>query len=303
MSKSPITLDALRALDAIDRKGSFAAAAAELFRVPSAITYAINRLEQDLQVNLFDRTGPRPALTPVGCMVLEEGRGLLAAAEQLAERARQLERGWETRLCIALDTAIPLARLHGVLRRFEELGTGVTVEIHDESLSGCWDALVDARADLAIGAVADVCPPGRFATSALTTVEHWMVAAPDHAVTQTPQPVSREALQRHRLVVVADSARNLPHRTLGVTTGGSRLVVTTMGEKYDAIRAGIGIGHLPVSWAQDAVARGDLVALETLEDPPSVESLIAWHRGRTARALCWFVDAAYEALASTATGG
>ena len=41
--KYPITLDALEVLDAIDRKGSFAAAANELFRVPSAISY-ISRL-------------------------------------------------------------------------------------------------------------------------------------------------------------------------------------------------------------------------------------------------------------------
>ena len=36
---SPITLDALRVLDAIERKNSFAGAAEELFRVPSAPTH------------------------------------------------------------------------------------------------------------------------------------------------------------------------------------------------------------------------------------------------------------------------
>lgn len=43
--KYPITLDALEVLDAIDRKGSFAAAANELFRVPSAISYTVQKLE------------------------------------------------------------------------------------------------------------------------------------------------------------------------------------------------------------------------------------------------------------------
>ena len=51
--KYPITLDALEVLDAIDRKGSFAAAANELFRVPSAISYTVQKLEQDLDVVLF----------------------------------------------------------------------------------------------------------------------------------------------------------------------------------------------------------------------------------------------------------
>ena len=50
-----ITLDALRVLDTIDRKGSFGAAADALFRVPSALSYTVNKLESDLGINIFDR--------------------------------------------------------------------------------------------------------------------------------------------------------------------------------------------------------------------------------------------------------
>ena len=66
-----LTLDALIVLDAIDRKGSFAAAAEELHRVPSAITYTIQKLEQGLDVVLFDRSGHRAHLTPAGRKLLE----------------------------------------------------------------------------------------------------------------------------------------------------------------------------------------------------------------------------------------
>ena len=48
-----ISLDSLLVLHAIVRKGSFAAAAAEeLERVPSAVTYTVQRLGQDLGVKL-----------------------------------------------------------------------------------------------------------------------------------------------------------------------------------------------------------------------------------------------------------
>jgi DNA-binding transcriptional LysR family regulator len=40
-----ISLDALQILDAIDTRGSFAAAAEALHRVPSALTHAIRKLE------------------------------------------------------------------------------------------------------------------------------------------------------------------------------------------------------------------------------------------------------------------
>lgn len=62
--KHPVTLEALEVLDAIDRKGSFAAAANALYRVPSAISYNVQKLEQDLGVVLFKREGRRSLLTP-----------------------------------------------------------------------------------------------------------------------------------------------------------------------------------------------------------------------------------------------
>lgn len=51
-----ITLEALQTLDAIERRQSFAAAAEELHRIPSAVSYTINKLEEDLGVALFDRS-------------------------------------------------------------------------------------------------------------------------------------------------------------------------------------------------------------------------------------------------------
>ena len=66
---SPITLDALSVLDAIERKKSFAAAGDELFRVPSAISYTVNKLEDDLGIALFDRSKRKAELTDVGCLL------------------------------------------------------------------------------------------------------------------------------------------------------------------------------------------------------------------------------------------
>ena len=113
-----ITIDALKVLDAIDRKGSFAGAANELFRVPSAISYTVQKLEEDLNVAIFDRTGHRAALTPAGRYLLEEGRTLLEAAENLAHTTRQVAQGWETRLRIGFNSLlrVPVSRRKRVLR-------------------------------------------------------------------------------------------------------------------------------------------------------------------------------------------
>ena len=83
-----ISLDALLVLDSISRNGSFAAAGEELHRVPSAITYTIQKLEQDLEVKLFDRSGHRARLTDAGEALLREGRHLLREIGRASCRER-----------------------------------------------------------------------------------------------------------------------------------------------------------------------------------------------------------------------
>ncbi len=80
----------LEILDAIDRQGSIAAAAEKLHKVPSAVTYSVHKLEQDLWVSLFGKEERRSVMTPAGQLLLSEGRELLAAARRLAGRCTGL---------------------------------------------------------------------------------------------------------------------------------------------------------------------------------------------------------------------
>ncbi|WP_279146593.1 LysR family transcriptional regulator [Photobacterium carnosum] len=119
--QSPITLDSLRALDAIDRKGSFAAGAKSLFKVPSALTYTIKKLEDDLNVVLFDRSKQKAQLTSAGRLILDQGREILIATDKLESAVKQLNSGWERNIIISRDTIIPLAPLLESVLEFNKL--------------------------------------------------------------------------------------------------------------------------------------------------------------------------------------
>ena len=113
-----ITLEALQTLDAIEHRQSFAAAAEELHRVPSAVSYTINKLEEDLGVTLFDRSKRRAELTATGRLVLEQGRHILKAAEELSALARQAADGWEAELeVLTLDAPRPPVEISVAWRR------------------------------------------------------------------------------------------------------------------------------------------------------------------------------------------
>jgi len=154
MSGMKLTLDALQVLDAITRRGSFAAAAAELNRVPSALTYSVQKLEQDLDVLLYDRRDHRAQLTAAGADLLEEGRQLLRAAGELECRVKRGAAGWETELRIVVGTIIAVPRLFALVEAFYAEQSSTRLRINQEVLAGTWDALASNRADLAHRAVA-----------------------------------------------------------------------------------------------------------------------------------------------------
>src|ERR1035437_2925352 len=137
-----LTLDALQVMDAIERKGSFAAAAAELHRVPSALTYTVQKLEQDLDVVLFDRSGHRARLTPAGQELMQEGRQLLRAAGELECRVQRVATGWETAFRIALDIMIPAVHLFPLTAESYAEQSVSRIRLAHEVLSGTWHALV-----------------------------------------------------------------------------------------------------------------------------------------------------------------
>ena len=284
-----LSLDALQVLDAIERGGSFAAAAAELHRVPSAITYTVQQLEQDLDVLLFDRRGHRAKLTGAGFELLIEGRELLRAATDLECRIQQVAKGWETELRIAVDTIIEPQRLFPLLADFDREASGTRVRVLTEVLGGNWDALISGRADLVVGASGDVPSGGGYATLPLARIQFAFVAAPSHPICNEKQPLPEATISKYRAVSVADSSRNLPARTVGLLSGQEVLTMPSMSAKIAAHIAGLGVGFLPRTVAERESRAGRLKILTVEIAKPEGEIVIAWRPNRTGKALRWFI--------------
>lgn len=67
----------LDVVDAVARTGSFSAAAQELHRVPSAVSYTVRQLEDWLVVPLFERRHRDVELTEAGVVFLKEARDVI----------------------------------------------------------------------------------------------------------------------------------------------------------------------------------------------------------------------------------
>jgi len=284
-----ITLDALQTLDAIERRKSFAAAAEELHRVPSAVSYTISKLEDDLGVAIFDRSKRKAELTAIGRLVLEQGRQILKASDELASLARQAADGWEAELRICIDSILTCDSVYELLESFQRIQPKTEIHLSEEVLGGSWDALSDNRCDLVIGA--EGAPPASgFVTHLLGKVEFEFAVAAGHPLTQLPLPLPASAIQDYPTVIVADSSRHLPVRSSGLLDGRSRIIVPTIEHKIEAQCKGLGVGFLPRHRIRQQLADGQLEVLALAAPRPPVEISVAWQRGNKGKAVKWFVD-------------
>lgn len=288
-----LSLEALRILDAIDRKRSFAGAAVELDRVPSALTYSVRKLEEDLDVLLFDRRGHRARLTAAGEELLSEGRKLLRAADELERRVKRTASGVEVELRIVLDSMVPLPRLLPLIADFDRAGYGTRLRFSQEVLAGVWEALASGRADLAIGAVYDgpeaLRMSGGFRTRMLHTLAWVFAVAPGHPLATAPEPLDADTIQHHRAVAVGDTSRNLPLMNVGLLSGQETLTVPSLQAKLEAQLAGLGCGHLPCFMAKPYLVSGALVQKETVAAKPASMCQLAWRADARGKALKWWL--------------
>ena len=287
--RNPITLEGLRALDAIARRGSFAGAADDLNKVQSAVSYTITRLEEDLGVRLFDRAGTRAVLTEAGRLTLEEGRRLLSAADTLADAARAADAGVARHVRVVLDDLIPFGRLAPILKAFEARFPETEMTLYQEVLGGALERLREAGADLVIGL--PFRPHERdLNTRKLGPVAFGLYAAPDHPAALLSGPLSPDQLRRFTQVVVMDSARVSSPRSAGLIGETRVLTVASMSAKVEAQAAGLGIGFLPRLRGGPETARGRLVELEVADQRLEEVLYCAWPKKKPGKACKFLID-------------
>lgn len=282
-----LSLEAIEIVDAIARHGSFAAAAERLHKVPSTISYAVAKLEEQLGLALFIRNGPRVSLTPAGQELLREGRWLLAAAQQLESRLRKIATGFEAELRLVHESLIPTSAFNADIRAFEDLNCGTRLRIGTETLTGTWEMLREGRADLIVAA-GEGPAGGGYKAVAVGSLEFAFCVTPTHPLARLGRPLTRDDLLGHTAIVVGDGARSSTDRTVGLLLGQRRITVPNMQSKIACQAAGLGHGFLPRACVRAELAQGVLVELPVEAPRPPETFWLAWRTDATGEALKWW---------------
>jgi DNA-binding transcriptional LysR family regulator len=252
------TIDQMQVLVAIADEGGLAAAARRLKRATSAISYAIDNLEAQLGMALFERvTTRRPHLTKGGEAVLADARAVLAQLDRLKARVRGLSEGLEAEVALAVDVMLPHERLTGALAAFRGEFPTVALRLHAEALGGVVQRVRSGEAVLGITNT-ETLDARDLEQVGAGSVRLIPVAASGHPLARKN---GRERPQDHVQLVLSDPTSLTEGRDFGVLAAQSWRLAD-LSTKHALLLAGLGWGNMPEFLVRADLKARRLVALK-----------------------------------------
>jgi DNA-binding transcriptional LysR family regulator len=289
MSIAPaLSLDQLEVLLTVVETGGFAAAGRTLNRATSAISYAIDTLERQLGILLFDRgTTRRPRLTLAGQAVIEEARAVMMRADMLRARVKAIAEGLEPELSIVVDYLMPTEQLAEAFRAFHAEFPGVPLHLHGETSDGVERLIRSGQFKIGIGSFLHMRRDGLTCIQ-LSGVPIIPVARADHplALASTRSGTGRDHLQ----IILADMVET--DRFSPGVVAGSIWRVGDLTAKRALLLAGVGWGGMPEPMVRADIQAGRLLRLNLTDYRGGLYHLQIAYKNDTplGPACSWLVD-------------
>ncbi|EJE4203773.1 MULTISPECIES: LysR substrate-binding domain-containing protein [unclassified Vibrio] len=286
----PLSKESLKTIHVIANSGSFAVAAERLNRVPSAISYTVKKLEEELGFALFDRTGRQVKLTPAGHYFIEQSRWMLDSFEELVRNSTMISRGVDVSFDIAINNIINRRGIVELVRDLNKQFPSTQIGIKVEVYNGCWDALYDRRADLIIGAPNSAPKLEGIVYHAIGQVEWDFIVGQTHPLASHIGTLTTEKLRGYPVVVVRDTSQHISPRVSWSLTGQTMIYAPELNTAIRMIEEGIGVGYVPHHLVKERLNQGKVLKKAIIEHKQPTQLFYAWHAQRESPVLEWCVD-------------
>lgn len=250
------------------RKESFSQAAAELFISQSAVSQAIKNLETQLGSELFFRKTRNLRLSPEGELLfhhIAQAYNFIKTAENKLTEIHNLESG---ELRIGASDTVCRYYLLPLLEQFTRKYPHLKLRVINRTSTRIIELLKDGEVDLGIATLPQNDPD--LSVTLLTTVRDIFVAAPKYSFRKLPVPLA-EVCQSPLLLLEKTSItrRNLDEflDSIGLMVE-PEIELESVDSLVDFARIGLGIAYVLQESAAQAIARGELLQIPTVPNPP-----------------------------------
>lgn len=256
-----ISLDQWRSFIAVVDAGGFSQAGEALHKTQSSVSYAVQKIEELLEVALFAREGRKAALTPAGKALYQRAVQLVEKASALERTAEALGPDWQPELRLAVEVVYPTWSLLESLERFGREYPRTSVQLFETVLGGADEALFEGRVDLA---VTPHVPQG-FGGTPLMPIRFIAAAHPDHPLHALGRPLGLDDLRDHRHLLIRDSAVQRTRESGGWIGADQRWTVSNKATQITAACMGMGFAWFPEHAIQRELDSGRLKPLPLRE--------------------------------------
>jgi len=255
-----LDIEALRVLNVVIEEGSFAKAATRLHKAQSAISYQIKKLEDQLNVQIFDRSSYRAELTPKGHVLWKEGRRLLQQAERIEKLADHYTEGWEPHFDLVIDASLPMEPVMKAMKLLVDRDIPTKIQVKVEALRGVQTRFEQDNAHMML--VKDYQPAPNLKPVPLPQVNFVLVASHSHPLAKQSN-VDLNQLLDHVELTIHDSSESSKDRLDEYQFGGDRVFfMHGFMSKKEALLMGLGFGWMPDYMIHNELAAGELVELD-----------------------------------------
>ena len=145
-----LNLDQLQTLIAIADLGTFAAAAQALHLAPPTVSLHVKELESWLDTLLVVRGRRQAELTPAGAVLVQEGRKLLAAGDDLVDRVRRRAAGRAGMVRVAVSAGVSTQLLPLMLQQLNAQSPDIELRLEAVGSAEAMRRLKGGTLDIAI---------------------------------------------------------------------------------------------------------------------------------------------------------
>ncbi|QDK47029.1 hypothetical protein DOM22_18620 [Bdellovibrio sp. ZAP7] len=257
-----MTIDQLETLEMIVEKGSFKAASEFLNKTQPSLSVAIKKLEEEFDLQLFNREEYRPKLTPEGLMFYNWAKQCLLSFRELQTVGQELgSKKVEPFLTVVLDPLVRFEAIEGVFQETILSKHPTEMTFRSEIMSGGLNSLLSGDADFSISTKSG--ENENIESVFFDKIEMIPVVAKSLAK-KLPNLTYKSLKQFPQIVVLqqGDKANLLKRDGKGLVADSKKSYVTDHALKHRMIMNGFGWGSLPFSEVEKELSRGTLIQIK-----------------------------------------
>lgn len=234
-----MTFEQVLVFHKIVQTGSFKAAAAELHKTQPAISLSIKKLEEEMEVELFDRSLYRPELTEHGRTFLDRSLRVYQGMQELEGLSSSFRKNEEPEISISIDGISPLQDLLKLFKTFNGKFPNTKLSFGFEILSGAERQVLNRESQF--GVTHFISDSAQLEMLPLCTIR--MLPVMNAEVYRENKISGEKDLLEFEQIIVGDKSGE-KGTTFGFLQGGKKWRLSDVNFKKDVIIAGLGWGHM-----------------------------------------------------------